>query len=150
MNSIITLLRKQKMMTTGMLSSSTSIPKERIQAIETGEEMTEEERKRLSHFFDTSEAYLSEKVELPSYKKHQNLIGFILSIVIIIYSSISYLLFVTYQVPLPFYLVDAVLSILSVFLFFFYRKSAVRYFYTVDLIVLLTNIVLITSLLSQI
>ena len=149
MNSIITLLRKQKMMTTGMLSSSTSIPKERIQAIEAGEEMTEEERKRLSHFFDTSEAYLSEKVELPSYKKHQNLIGFILSIVII-YSSISYLLFVTYQVPLPFYLVDAVLSILSVFLFFFYRKSAVRYFYTVDLIVLLTNIVLITSLLSQI
>lgn len=146
MNSIITLLRKQKMMTTGMLSSSTSIPKERIQAIEAGEEMTEEERKRLSHFFDTSEAYLSEKVELPSYKKHQNLIGFILSIVIIIYSSISYLLFVTYQVPLPFYLVDAVLSILSVFLFFFYRKSAVRYFYTVDLIVLLTNIVL--SLLS--
>lgn len=138
------------MMTTGMLSSSTSIPKERIQAIEAGEEMTEEERKRLSHFFDTSEAYLSEKVELPSYKKHQNLIGFILSIVIIIYSSISYLLFVTYQVPLPFYLVDAVLSILSVFLFFFYRKSAVRYFYTVDLIVLLTNIVLITSLLSQI
>ena len=150
MNSIITLLRKQKMMTTGMLSSSTSIPKERIQAIEAGEEMTEEERKRLSHFFDTSEAYLSEKVELPSYKKNQNLIGFILSIVIIIYSSISYLLFVTYQVPLPFYLVDAVLSILSVFLFFFYRKSAVRYFYTVDLIVLLTNIVLITSLLSQI
>ena len=111
--------------------------------------MTEEERKRFSHFFDTSEAYLSEKVELPSYKKHQNLIGFILSIVIIIYSSISYLLFVIYQVPLPFYLVDVVLSILSIFLFF-YRKSAVRYFYTVDLIVLLTNIVLITSLLSQI
>lgn len=83
-------------------------------------------------------------------KKHQNLIGFILSIVIIIYSSISYLLFVTYQVPLPFYLVDVLLSILSIFLFFFYRKSAVRYFYTVDLIVLLTNIVLITSLLSQI
>ena len=26
----------------------------------------EEERKRFSHFFDTSEAYLSEKVELPS------------------------------------------------------------------------------------
>ena len=150
MNSIITLLRKQKMMTTGMLSSSTSIPKERIQAIEAGEEMTEEERKRLSHFFDTSEAYLSEKVELPSYKKHQNLIGFILSIVIIIYSSISYLLFVIYQVPLPFYLVDVLLSILSIFLFFFYRKSAVRYFYPVDLIVLLTNIVLITSLLSQI
>ena len=150
MNSIITLLRKQKMMTTGMLSSSTSIPKERIQAIEAGEEMTEEERKRLSHFFDTSEAYLSEKVELPSYKKHQNLISFILSIVIIIYSSISYLLFVTYQVQLPFYLVDVLLSILSIFLFFFYRKSAVRYFYPVDLIVLLTNIVLIASLLSQI
>ena len=150
MNSIITLLRKQKMMTTGMLSSSTSIPKERIQAIEAGEEMTEEERKRFSRFFDTSEAYLSEKVELPSYKKHQNLISFILSIVIIIYSSISYLLFVTYQVQLPFYLVDVLLSILSIFLFFFYRKSAVRYFYPVDLIVLLTNIVLIASLLSQI
>lgn len=150
MNSIITLLRKQKMMTTDMLSSSTSISKERIQAIEAGEEMTEEERKRLSHFFDTSEAYLSEKIELPFYKKYQNLFGFILSIVIIIYSSISYLLFVTYQVPLPFYLVDVLLSILTVFLFFFYRKSAVRYFYTVDLIALLTNIVLITSLLSQI
>ena len=51
--------------------------------------MTEEERKRFSHFFDTSEAYLSEKVELPSYKKHQNLIGFILSIVIIIYIAQS-------------------------------------------------------------
>ena len=86
--------------------------------------MTEEERKRFSHFFDTSKAYLSEKVELPSYKKLQNLIGFILSIVIIIYSSISYLLFVIYQVPLPFYLVDVLLSILSIFLFFFYRKSA--------------------------
>ena len=112
--------------------------------------MTEEERKRFSHFFDESEAYLSEKIELPSYKKHQNLICFILSIVIIIYSSISYLLFVIYQVPLPFYLVDVVLSILSIFLFFFYQKSAVCYFYPVDLIVLLTNIVLITSLLSQI
>lgn len=108
--------------------------------------MTEEERKRFSHFFDTSKAYLSEKVELPSYKKHQNLKGFILSIVIIIYSSISYLLFVIYQVPLPFYLVDVLLSILSIFLFFFYQKSAVCYFYPVDLIVLLTNIVL--SLLS--
>ena len=112
--------------------------------------MTEEETKRFSHFFGTSEAYLSEKNELPSYKKHQNLIGFILSIVIIIYISISYLLFATYQVPLPFYLVDVLLSILSIFLFFFYQKSAVRYFYAVDLIVLLTNIVLITSLLSQI
>ena len=112
--------------------------------------MTEEETKRFSHFFGTSEAYLSEKIELPSYKKHQNLIGFILSIVIIIYSSISYLLFVIYQVPLPFYLVDVLLSILSIFLFFFYQKSAVHYFYTVDLIFLLTNIVLITSLLSQI
>ena len=111
--------------------------------------MTEEETKRFSHFFGTSEAYLSEKIELPSYKKHQNLIGFILSIVII-YSSISYLLFVTYQVPLPFYLVDVLLSILSIFLFFFYRKSAVRYFYTVDFIVLLTNIFLITTLLPQI
>ena len=111
--------------------------------------MTEEERKRFSHFFDESEAYLSEKIELPSYKKHQNLNGFILSIVIIIYSLITYLLFVIYQVLLPFYLVDVLLSILSIFLFF-YRKSAVRYFYPVDLIVLLTNIVLITSLLSQI
>ena len=112
--------------------------------------MTEEETKRFSHFFGTSEAYLSEKIELPSYKKHQNLIGFILSIVIIIYSLITYLLSVIYQVPLPLYLVDVLLSILSIFLFFFYRKSAVRYFYPVDLIVLLTNIVLITSLLSQI
>ena len=84
--------------------------------------MTEEERKRFSRFFDTSEAYLSEKVELPSYKKHQNLNGFILSIVIIIYSSISYLLFVIYQVPLPFYLVDALLSILSIFLFFSIKR----------------------------
>ncbi|MDY3726482.1 MAG: hypothetical protein SOZ75_06510 [Candidatus Enterosoma sp.] len=87
---------------------------------------------------------------MPSYKKHQNLIGFILSIVIIIYSSISYLHFVIYQVQLPFYLVDVLLSILSIFLFFFYQKSAVHYFYLVDLIVLLTNIVHITSLLSQI
>ena len=112
--------------------------------------MTEEDRKRFSHFFDASEAYLPEKVELPSYKKNQNLNDFILSIVIIIYSSISSLLFVTYQVPLPFYLFDVLLSILSIFLFFFYQKSAVHYFYPVDLIVLLTNIVLITSLLSQI
>ncbi|MDD7707882.1 MAG: hypothetical protein SOW65_00265 [Candidatus Enterosoma sp.] len=56
----------------------------------------------------------------------------------------------TYQVPLLFYLFDVLLSILSIFLFFFYQKSAVHYFYPVDLIVLLTNIVLITSLLSQI
>lgn len=139
------------MMTKGMLSSCTSIKKERLSEIEECKsEMTKEESIKLSNFFNKSESYLKNNIELSFPQRYQNLIGILLFIISLAYSIFGFYLYIQTKSPIPFYIIDIIFAIVLIALLIIKRRANAKYLYCMDLIAIFTNLFFVTLFLSQI